>query len=132
MDFLLENTSVWEKKIERTKDVYYQVLQESSKNWHEDSNDNTPFTKYLLGTILAAYRDFEDRLSLIDEKLLSSEMVEKACKGRIGKFTKSDIMEECPSIGKSSVENALKALVEQGKIERLGSGKATFYVRKTI
>lgn len=121
-----------EKKIERTKDVYYQVLQESSKNWHEDSNDNTPFTKYLLGTILAAYRDFEDRLSLIDEKLLSSEMVEKACKGRIGKFTKSDIMEECPSIGKSSVENALKSLVEQGKIERLGSGKATFYVRKTI
>lgn len=37
---------------------------ESSKNWHEDSNDNSPFTKYLLGTILAAYRDFEDRLSL--------------------------------------------------------------------
>ena len=121
-----------EKQIEKTKESYYQVLRESSENWLDDANDNTPFVKYLLGTILAAYRDFEERLNLIEEKLPAVQMVEKACVTRIGKFTKNDIMEECPSIGKASVENALKTLCEQGKLERIGNGKATAYVRKTI
>ncbi len=121
-----------ETKIERTKENYYEVLRESSENWNDGTNDNTPFIKYILGTILAAYRDFEDRLSLIDEKLNSFEMVERVCSGRLGKFTKSDIMEECVAIGKASVENALKKLCEQGKIERMGTGKATFYVRKLL
>lgn len=56
-------------------------------------------------------------------------MVEKAIETKIGKFTKSDIMELCPSISKASVENALKALVENGTISRHGGGRSTFYSR---
>ena len=121
-----------EKKIEKTKESYYQTLQQSSEGWLEEKNDNTPFVKYLLGTILAAYRDFEERLDLISQKLDSLQMAQKACSARIGKFTKSDIQEDCPSISKASIENALKKLCEQGKLERHGNGKATFYVRKSI
>ena len=39
-------------------------------------------------------------------------------------------MERVPSIGKASVENALKKLTEEGFIERHGKGKATFYTRR--
>ena len=35
----------------------------------ENEEEPTPFIKYLLKTILVAYRDFEDRVALIDEKL---------------------------------------------------------------
>lgn len=52
-----------------------------------------------------------------------------AVKEKIGKFTKSEIMELVPSIGKASVEKSLKMLVEEGAIERHGRGKATFYTR---
>lgn len=50
----------------------------------------------------------------------------------IGKFTKNDVMERVPSIGKTSVENALRVLLEKGVIGREGKGKATFYFRKKL
>ena len=117
-----------EKKIEKTKDTYYDVLEESSENWNEGKNDNTPFVKYLLGIILSAYREFEERLNLIDDKLSAIEMVEKAAKARLGKFTKSDIQEECPSLARQTIEKALKQLCDSGKLEKKGSGSKTFYV----
>ena len=118
-----------EAKIEKTKDVYYDVLQSASVGWHDEMNDPTPLIKYLLGTILSAYRDFEDRVNLGDEKLPAVEQVRQAVKMKIGKFTKSEIMELCPGIGKTSVENSLKALVEDSFITPHGQGKATYYTR---
>ena len=97
-----------------------------------DSNDPSPFIKYILGIILASYRDFENRMSLVDEKLPAIEQVRAAIKEKIGKFTKSEIMELVPAVGKASVENSLKKLTEEGFIERHGKGKSTFYTRKDI
>ena len=58
------------------------------------------------------------------------EMVEKAVNSKLGKFTKSDIMELCPEIGRASVENALKKLCDDGKIEKHGGGRSVFYSPK--
>ena len=116
-----------EKKIQITKDDYYDALSQSSKGWMESENDDTPFVKCILGVILAAYRDFEERVDLVGTKMTAREMVEKAVKSKIGKFTKSDIMELCPEIGKGSVENSLKAMCEEGLIKKEGKGRATFY-----
>lgn len=119
-----------EKKIQITKNEYYNALSSSSKNWMEETNDETPFIKYLLGTILAAYRDFEERVNLVSKKLTSKEMVVNAINTKFGKFTKSDILELCPEIGRATVENVLKELVEEGIIDRVGSGRSTAYLRK--
>ncbi len=116
-----------EKKIQISKDDYYDALRQSSEGWMESENDDTPFVKYILGVVLAAYRDFEERVNLVGTKMTSREMVEKAVKSKIGKFTKSDIMELCPEIGRGSVENSLKAMCEDGLIKREGKGRATFY-----
>ena len=116
-----------EKKIEITKDEYYVALQESSQNWHEEKNDDTAFIKYILGTIVAAYRDFEERVNMLGKKVSARDMVEKAIRSKIGKFTTNDIMELCPEIGRGSVENSLKALCDEGIIKKEGQGRATFY-----
>ena len=118
-----------ESKIERTKETYYSSLQQSGIGWHEGENDPVPFVKYLLGIILSAYRDFESRVDIFAQRLSSLELVRKAVTSTIGKFTKSEIMEQVPSIGKSSVENALNVLIQEKVIERHGRGKATFYTR---
>ena len=120
-----------EKKIQITKQEYYQMLSKSSKNWLENNNDDTPFVKYLLGTILAAYRDFEERVNIVSKKMSAFEMVEKAVNLKLGKFTKSDIMELCPEIGRASVENALKKLCDDGIIEKHGGGRSVFYSPKS-
>ena len=118
-----------EAKIAKNKDLYYEVLGKAQKGWHEGEEDVVPFIKYLLGTILAAYKDFEDRFEIIGEKLPALEMVRKATKNKIGKFSKQDIRELCPSLSISSIEGSLRTLVKEGELMRGGSGKATYYVR---
>ena len=118
-----------ESKIAKNKNLYYDALEACQHGWHEDRDDPAPFIKYLLRTILAAYRDFEDRVDLVGEKLPALEIVRGAVYGKIGKFTKSDIMELCPTIGKTSVESSIKQLVDQGVLVNHGSGRSTFYTR---
>lgn len=118
-----------EKKIHITKEDYYDALNQSSKGWYENECDDTPFVKYLLGTILAAYRDFEDRVDLVGQKQSAKEMVINAVDQKIGPFSKSDIMELCPKIGRGSVEASLKELCDEGTIVKIGGGRSTKYVR---
>ena len=119
-----------EKKIQITKEEYYFALSESSKGWIEDENDDTPFVKYMLGIIVAAYRDFEGRVNIVSEKLPAKDMVSNAINKKIGKFTKNDIQELCPEIGIKSIEKALKELCEENVIKKNGTGRATFYAKK--
>lgn len=116
-----------EKKIQVTKEDYYEALSQSSDFWLEGKNDDTFFIKYLLGIILAAYRDFEERVNLVGNKLTAREIVENAVRNKLGKFTKNEIMELCPEIGRASIENSLKAMCEEGMIKKEGKGRATYY-----
>lgn len=118
-----------EAKISDNKDLYYEALGKAQYGWHEGKEDADPFIKYLLGTILAAYKDFEDRFEIIEEKLPALELVRKAVHNKIGKFSKQDIRELCPSLSISSIEGSLRTLVKEGELMRGGSGKATYYVR---
>ena len=118
-----------EAKIAKNKDLYYDALNQSQHGWHEAQEDPVPFIKYLLGTILAAYKDFEDRFNIVAEKLPALEMVRKATYNKIGRFTKQDIRELCPSLSLSSVEGALRKLVAEGELAREGAGKTTCYLR---
>lgn len=135
-----------EKHIEKTKDAYYDALGEASKGWHEESDDPIPFIKYMLGVILACYREFEERIEMIGEvtnvetingkekyvtvKSCAYDIVKAAVNIKIGKFTKKEIADICPSISEKSVEAAIRRLVDEGYIERHGNGKNTFYLRK--
>ena len=93
-----------ENKIEKTKASYYETLEMSDMNWNSEGNDITPFIKYMLGTILAAYRDFKERVVLVDGKASAIDLVRNSVNNTIGKFTKIDIMELVPSVGKTSVK----------------------------
>ena len=118
-----------EAKIAKTKDLYYGALARSQDGWHEGCEDAVPFIKYLLSIILAAYKDFEDRFSIVETKLPAVEKVRKATQNKIGRFTKQDIRELCPSLSISSIEGSLRKLVKEGDLKREGSGKATYYLR---
>ena len=126
------------EKQEKTKDEYYDALELASQGWHEGTGNPEPFTKYMLGVILACYREFESRvdaLSKPDEsgrvlvKSSAADIVRAAVESRIGKFTKTEIMNICPTISRSSVEAGLRELIAGGEIRRFGTGRSTFYVR---
>ena len=118
-----------EAKIAKNKDLYYSVLSQAQHGWHEGNEDVVPFIKYLLGTILAAYKDFEDRFSLVETKLPALEMVRQASMYKIGRFNKQDIRELCPTLSNSSIEKAFRDLISLGEIRKEGKGKSTYYYR---
>ena len=122
-----------EKAIADTKETYYGVLQQANQNWYEGENDPKPFIRYMLGIILSCYREFESRITITAKagrKSTAYDIVKTYTESTLGKFSKQDTLIACPSLGSSSVESALKRLVEEGAIIRTGAGRKTMYMRK--
>ena len=118
-----------EKLISDTKETYYEALQASSYNWHEGTNDYAPFVTYMLGILVAAYRDFESRIELLTTKGLSKpDRVREIIRNHLGKITKSEIIAQCPDISQITVQRALADLLKNGEITKLSGGRYTAYV----
>lgn len=117
-----------EKLIEQSKETYYEVLQESSLKWHEEKNDYEPFVRYMLGVLLAAYREFSSRVQLLATSGMSKpERVREIIQGNLGKITKTEIMEQCPDISKITIERAISEMVKNGEVLKIGGGRYTSY-----
>ena len=118
-----------EKLIEQTKEIYYESLQLSSAGWHENKNDYEPFVKYMLGVIVAAYRDFLSRVSLLTTQGMSKpDRVKEIIRATLGPITKTEILAKCPDISQVTVQRALADLVDKGDIVKLGGGRYTKYI----
>ena len=117
-----------EKVIEQSKETYYETLQQSSAGWHENQNDYTPFVRYMLGVIMAAYRDFSSRVQvLVTSGMSKPDRIREVIKGTLGKITKAEIMEKCPDISQITVQRTLIELQKKGEIIKLGGGRYTSY-----
>ena len=117
-----------ERLIADSKTTYYEALQDSSAGWHEGTNDYLPFVRYMLGIVLAAYREFVSRVDILITRGLSKpERVREIIRNTIGKITKTQIMKQCPDISQKTVERALKELMVNGVIIKIGGGRYTSY-----
>ncbi len=127
--FMLGKYISIESKIADSKDLYYDALQKSQTGWLEGKEDPMPFIKYMLETIVSAYRDFENRIEVITYKNTSLNMVKSAINDIIGKFTKNDIVEKCPTLSVKTIEKNLKLLCGLKEIQKHGSARSTFYTK---
>ena len=118
-----------EKVIEQSKETYYETLQRSSVGWHENKNDYAPFVRYLLGTIVAAYREFSSRVQvLITSGMSKPDRIRELIKNTLGKITKTEIMEKCPDISQATVQRTLIELQKNNEIIKLSGGRYTAYI----
>ena len=118
-----------EKLIETTKESYCNCLQQSSIGWHENENDYEPFVMYMLGIIVAAYRDFSSRVNLLTVAGVSKpERVKEVIRTTLGPITKAGILKICPDISSITVQRTLAELVTSGMVEKIGGGRYTKYI----
>ena len=115
--------------IEESRSEYFTALRTSQHGWSEGREDVIPFVKYFLCRLLDAYREFEERIDIFGEKQSALESVRKAAYAA-EKFTKAEMQELCPRLGKTSVESSLRRLVLEGVLSRHGSGRSTYYELK--
>lgn len=117
-----------EKLIEQSKETYYEALQQSSCNWHEETNDYLPFVRYTLGVIVAAYRDFSSRVELLALSNLSKpERIKEYLKNTLGKISKGDILARYPDISAITVQRTLIELQKANLVTKHGGGRGTAY-----
>ena len=117
-----------ERLIADSKETYYKVLQECSTGWHEAENDYLPFVRYMLGVVIAAYREFASRVDILITRGLSKpERVREIIRNTIGKITKTQIMRQCPDISQKTVERALADMLKNNEIIKIGGGRYTSY-----
>lgn len=120
-----------EMLIEKSKESYYDALKMSSASWHENSNDYLPFIKYILGVMLKAYSEFEDRVGYVLQATFNkTDRVKAVFDRKVGKITKSEIAELCPDISMITIERALSDLLHENYIEKHGKSRGTFYTKK--
>ena len=118
-----------EKLIERSKDSYYEALRESSINWHIGTNNYIPFVEYYLGVVVAAYREFSNRVqTLVESGMTKPEKIREVIRCHIGKITKAQIMEKCPDISQTTMQRALSELIDKKEIIKIGGGRYTSYI----
>lgn len=118
-----------EKLIADHKESYYEALQDSDAGWHEEENDYLPFARYMLGVIIAAYRDFSERVEILITKGLSKpDRVKEIIRNSSRKMTKAEIMAQCPDVSPRTVQRALESFLASGEVLKIGGGRYTSYI----
>ncbi len=120
-----------ERVFEDSKETYYESLEASSKNWHEGKHNVHPWLNYFWGTLLKAYREFEERVGTIQTgKGSKTEQIRAAVNRRIKPFAISDIEVDCPGTSRDMVRLVLRQLKNEGAIKPQGKGRGAKWVKK--
>lgn len=118
-----------EKIIEQSKETYYEALQDSSIEWHENKNDYKSFVNYMLGVVINAYKEFESRVKLLTNPNYSkADRIREIIKEHIGTITKSELLDMNPDISDTTVQRTLAELLKNNDILKIGGGRYTKYV----
>ncbi len=119
-----------ERIVEQSKETYYETLNKSSQHWHEGRHDGLPWFNYFLGTIVAAYKEFEERASNASPaRGAKTGIVEAAINRQLGEFSISDIEQECPNVSRVMIKKVLSQMSNAKKIKCLGKGKSAQWIR---
>jgi len=114
-----------ERIIEQSKETYYEMLNKSSQKWHEAKHDVLPWFNYFLGTVLVAYKEFEERAGNIKpSRGAKTEIVTMAIERQIGEFNISDIERECLSVSRDMIKIIFRNLRRAKRIRCIGKGKS--------
>lgn len=113
-----------ERVIEQSKKTYYETLEASSKNWHQGRHDPHPWLNYSWGVLIAAYKEFADRVGTIQTSRGSKTVrVRAAVKRTLGAFAISDIERDCPTVSRDMIRVVLNQMREEGLVELSGKGR---------
>ena len=57
----------------------------------------------------------------------STSRIRRIIRGSTGRITKAELLEQCPDISQITVQRALKTLLDNGDILKIGGGRYTSY-----
>jgi len=120
----------FERIVEQSKETYYETLNKSSQEWHKGKHDILPWFNYFLGTVVKAYKEFEERAEHTSpSRGAKTALVQAAIERQFGKFSISDIEKECLNVSRIMIKKVLSKMQTSQKIKCLGKGQAARWKR---
>lgn len=121
----------FEEQINSAKFLYYDALKESSQNWEINKNDYFPFVQNFLTTLYLCYKELDKRFAVVNSKRITkTARIEATVLNSLVPVSKSEICNILPDISPTTVEAVLGKMVKSGTITRIGSGRASRYIKK--
>jgi Fic family protein len=120
-----------EKKVEETRESYYDALAKSSQGWHQGAHTLVPWWEYLMGVVvLSAYREFEARAGVITSRRgAQSQRVIQAVERLPVPFKVRDVAKMSPGVSRPTINRVLQGLRKEGRIRLLGKGRDAAWER---
>ena len=120
----------FEEQINNYKAYYYESLRESSEGWDSNKNSYFPFIENFLSTLYMCYKELDKRFAVLNgKKITKTARIEATVLNSLTPLSKSEICKILPDVSPTTVEAVLGTMVKKGEIKRLGSGRATRYIK---
>lgn len=120
-----------ERLIEQSKESYYTVLRDSSKDWHTGRHNLKPWWEYSLGTLIGAYREFEQRVGAVTTaRGAKTSLVQQAVNALPDVFGISDLERACPTVSRDMLRVVLNRLRKEGKLRCNGTGRKAVWEKR--
>lgn len=114
-----------ERLIEQTKESYYDALALSSDGWHEGAHQLIPWWEYMLGILIAAYREFETRVGNVEAgRGVKAQHVRRTASNMVGDFSITELSRLCPHVSRDTIRSVLEQMRSEGIVECLGRGRS--------
>lgn len=121
-----------EKLIEESKESYYDSLLKSSSEWHEGEHNLTFWTEYFLGVLIAAYREFEQRVGeLTATRGAKTQMILDGLRGLPDTFRVSELRNACPNVSLDMIRKVLDGLKTENVVVCEGKGRNAVWRKYT-
>lgn len=122
----------FEEQINTIKGSYYEALKQSSRGWHENTNDYIPFIENFLYTLYLCYKELDKRfLTLGTKKVSKKKRVEQTVLNAFLPISKKEILDLLPDVSVTTVEEVLAAMMKDGKIRKIGSTRSAKYIKNS-
>lgn len=109
---------------------YYDALRQSSEGWSGGHPRYFPFMINFLLTLYGCYSELDKLFASVSIKRIPKQKrIESSVLNAFTPLAKSDLCRMMPDISPTTVEAVLGKMVASGIIRKIGSGRATKYIR---
>jgi len=115
----------YERLVEETKESYYMILRDVSRDWHQGQHHLLPWIEYNLGLLIAGYKELDERIAVLDfEKGSKTQWVLEMINDLPEEFSISELVHLCPGVSRPMIRHVLETLRKENKIISLGTGRS--------
>lgn len=120
----------FEEQINNHKHSYYEALRLSSNAWGKRENSYFPFVENFLSTLYLCYKELDKRFAVVGGKRISKKArIAASILNSLTPISKAGICKMLPDVSPTTVEAVLGEMIKEGRIERIGKGRASRYIR---